>query len=1230
MIKTEPRISNETRILQALLAIYERIRNNGDLENAKKILELIKKIHDQEYTIGFCGHFSAGKSSMINELMGEEILPSSPIPTSANIVKIKAGEEFVRIYYRLGEIVEYPVSYDYDLIKSYCKNGEEISLLEISHPTNQLPNGVTVMDTPGIDSTDDEHQKSTMSALHLADLILYVMDYNHVQSELNFKFTKMLKDEGKTVYLIINQIDKHRDAELSFEEFQNGVHQAFKNWNVEADGIFYTSVRYKDLVNNELESLKSLIAKTIENKKEYLLTSIKTSAYRVIQEHRMFLREITQHEQQKYKNVISSLKQDELAKIDQIVLELENELQMGSRTIIEAEKEFKQELESILNSAYMMPYETRELAKLFLESHQPNFKVGLFFAKAKTEQEKKNRLNRFYENLRHIVENQLERHLSQFIINFLKMMKVTDPALLKAAQTLSVTFDASLIQSIVKKGAGVNGDYVLTYTSDVANEIKRLYRNECLNLFEKIKLELTDRLKTNETSIIEKLNEYKQYQEATHKLQKLQDTEEDEILTLQNMIEEKVEVQSDIEVDQLIYDHFTKLIRKENMTLVHENSKHEDIHDYVEVQSDEKQLVVKNEEITTSKVTNIVSNLRKTSDLVRDITGLTLISQQLLEKAARLEGQNFTIALFGAFSAGKSSFANALMGEAVLPVSPNPTTATINKIVPITKQNPHGTVKVKLKTSEQLLQDINHSLKVFGLGVSTLDEALEVIKRSLSQTNIGAKEKTHYNFLKAVEIGFSNIAEKLGTILQVGLEGFSDFVAKEEKACFVEWIELYYDCPLTQKGITLVDTPGADSVNARHTGVAFEYIKNADAVLFVTYYNHAFSKADREFLIQLGRVKDTFAMDKMFFIVNAADLASSKKELNEVVQYVGSQLVTYGIRQPRLYPISSQMALKEKQNERIENNTILPHSGMVDFEADFHHFIIEELTEMAIQSGVEDMKRIIHILGNYISSAKESNEVKATKIANLQNEQQSIQSLVNHYDNEIELNAIKQEIEELIYYINQRIFLRYPDIFKESFNPSVLREDVANVKITLKKCLTELIEFIGHDLAQEMRATSLRVEKFMKTQLEDMFKACVVKSQRIQKELELTPFQVSSIKTLEHPQGLSNLSAEDAKFKKVLNLYKNAKSFFENNEKKIMCDELEKLLKQPVLDYLEESKERFAKFYEQEFVTATDMLKQHIILQIKDYYEGMMSVLENKIDIEKIETVKIQIEGMIE
>ena len=211
------------------------------------------------------------------------------------------------------------------------------------------------------------------------------------------------------------------------------------------------------------------------------------------------------------------------------------------------------------------------------------------------------------------------------------------------------------------------------------------------------------------------------------------------------------------------------------------------------------------------------------------------------------------------------------------------------------------------------MADVNRSLNAFEKSAKSLESAIEAAHQILS-TNIrvDAYEKTHLAFLQAFVKGISAYQTKLGETIQTNLEEFSSFVANEEKSCLVEWIEVYYDCELTQKGITLVDTPGADSINARHTGVAFEYIKNSDAILFVTYYNHAFSKADREFLIQLGRVKDTFALDKMFFIVNAIDLANNEAEMHGVLDYVEEQLIAYGIRKPHLYPVSSMQALKEK------------------------------------------------------------------------------------------------------------------------------------------------------------------------------------------------------------------------------------------------------------------------------------------------------------------------------
>ena len=72
------------------------------------------------------------------------------------------------------------------------------------------------------------------------------------------------------------------------------------------------------------------------------------------------------------------------------------------------------------------------------------------------------------------------------------------------------------------------------------------------------------------------------------------------------------------------------------------------------------------------KLLETAVSLKEAADLIEPLKGFHSLYKELTEKANRLEKQTFTVALFGAFSAGKSSFANALMGESVLPVSPNP------------------------------------------------------------------------------------------------------------------------------------------------------------------------------------------------------------------------------------------------------------------------------------------------------------------------------------------------------------------------------------------------------------------------------------------------------------------------------------------------------------------------------------------------------------------------------
>ena len=204
-----------------LLSLCDAMKQTGDHTAVEALTDLIRKAETKHLTIAFCGHFSAGKSSLINSLCGKRVLPSSPVPTSANVVAIRNGQPKALIYMSPNESADNKTStleVSPDELEAYCKNGGAYSSIEVWDHIPLLQDDAMLLDTPGVDSTDRGHSLATHSALHLADVVFYVMDYNHVQSETNLSFAKSLSDWGKPLFLIVNQIDKHRERELSFDQ----------------------------------------------------------------------------------------------------------------------------------------------------------------------------------------------------------------------------------------------------------------------------------------------------------------------------------------------------------------------------------------------------------------------------------------------------------------------------------------------------------------------------------------------------------------------------------------------------------------------------------------------------------------------------------------------------------------------------------------------------------------------------------------------------------------------------------------------------------------------------------------------------------------------------------------------------------------------------------------------------------------------------------------------------
>lgn len=1191
----------ESRVIQEkferLAVLRHSFEQSGDETNTRKLAELVEKVQNDEFVVGFCGHFSAGKSTMINRIAGVDLLPSNPIPTSANLAKIQSGESaFAHVYFTNGEAVEFSFPYDLGEIRRFAVDGK-VRSIEINHPLEDFPTGITLLDTPGIDSTDDAHRVATESALHLADMIFYVTDYNHVLSEMNVAFLKQLQQQNKRIILVVNQIDKHSSDELHFKDYRQGIIDGFASQGIMPEHIFFTSLRSPNHPQNEFAELKASIKSLVADKDQLIDENAEIAARQLIKEHIDWYLENQTERRENSTRSLDGLSEEARQNLLQTYREIEQKLTMESEKPEQFIESEKLKVSQLLDSAILMPYETREAGRSYVESIQPGFKVGLLGAKKKTEQERKTRLDDFYKKVTETA-SVLDWQIKELLVKEADQSGIADENFKQSVYDLQVEIDEALLTEQIQSGATFNADYVLRYSEKVADAIKQRYRRAAFEKLETARtilqqdsLTSVQELKASQAELNEKVT-------ALNNLRELDDETEEEhdrLLAILNGTIEEEELASALAA----LPEKTIVTRA---TTSDPETKTQTIEPKTTTHSQLPQKTISDTEDFHLRLKETAERLRQTSDKIQSIKGLQTSAHELRERSERLENNRFTVTLFGAFSAGKSSFANALIGESALPVSPNPTTAAINKISPPDDQHPHKTAVIHFKKQDEVAADVRGALKRTGKALDDLDE-LSALLETLEPTP----------FLQAVANGYDHVKDQLGTQQTVDVTEFNNIVANETKAVFVESIELYYDCQLTRQGITLVDTPGADSINARHTDVAFDYIKNADAILFVTYYNHAFSRADREFLMQLGRVKDSFAMDKMYFIVNASDLAASADELDAVVDYVADNLTAYGIRNPRVYPVSSQTALAAKQGKTETA------AAFNEFEKAFKHFTMEELTDIAVKAAEEGAARVTRTLDSFLTAAREDETVRQRKHDEALQTKQKIKTVVYGMSEGTEKQALAQEIDQLLHYVEQRVSLRYLDLFKETFNPSVLNGS-GSKKETLQKCFQELLQLIGFDLAQEMRATALRSEKYSAGLLKERFEKVAGNVQSKAKDYTFPPYENPVFDTPIFENGLEDL--EPSNFNDILGLFKNAKQFFEKDGKSKMSERLQERLRQPISAYLEANGNHLKERYDEAFHQEMEKMKEHMLEQIEEYSEGILSALAMEADADRLEETK--------
>ena len=163
------------------------------------LLSDIARLKDDEssspslFTIVLCGEFNAGKSTLVNALLGVELLDSGVLPTTDKITIVLADDDrHEGIGSTRNEVVD-------SGIKRLC-------LL----PSSKYPilEDLAVVDTPGSNACLSlGHTSTTLKILHDADLILFVTSADRPFGESEKEILASIKSYRKRVALVINKMD---------------------------------------------------------------------------------------------------------------------------------------------------------------------------------------------------------------------------------------------------------------------------------------------------------------------------------------------------------------------------------------------------------------------------------------------------------------------------------------------------------------------------------------------------------------------------------------------------------------------------------------------------------------------------------------------------------------------------------------------------------------------------------------------------------------------------------------------------------------------------------------------------------------------------------------------------------------------------------------------------------------------------------------------------------------
>ncbi len=191
--------------------------------------QLCQRLDEGRFRLAVLGQFKRGKSTLLNALIHEPLLPTGVLPLTAIPTTLHYGPaRHIRITFRNGRTEHFDGSLETvpHVLKRHVTEEDNaanrlgVLQVQVAHPATILANGVEIIDTPGIGSTLLHNTRTARETLPVCDGALFVLSPDPPITEVEVQFLKAVHEAATRVIFVLTKADtlmpSDREALLTF------------------------------------------------------------------------------------------------------------------------------------------------------------------------------------------------------------------------------------------------------------------------------------------------------------------------------------------------------------------------------------------------------------------------------------------------------------------------------------------------------------------------------------------------------------------------------------------------------------------------------------------------------------------------------------------------------------------------------------------------------------------------------------------------------------------------------------------------------------------------------------------------------------------------------------------------------------------------------------------------------------------------------------------------------